>query len=102
MDQQYVNINDILVSSKMNELLIHIMYLCGKTKANKGTFHRILSQAVKQFRNGNVVNSIVIHSMWVHNWGEDVCKKQGWQITGAFGNLKEHRIFISSLTIYTI
>lgn len=30
MDQHYANINDILVSSKMNQPLIHIMYSCGK------------------------------------------------------------------------
>lgn len=67
MDQQYVNINGILVSTKMNQTLIHIVHLCGKNKENKGAFHRILSQAVKQFRNSNVVNSIVIHSICVHN-----------------------------------
>ena len=101
MDQQYANINGILVSTQMNQPLIHIAYLCVKNKANKGAFHRILSQAVKQFGNGKVVKSIVIHSICVHNWGGEACRKQGWQITGAFGNLKEHRIFISSLTIYT-
>lgn len=30
MDQQYANINGILVSTKMNQPLIHTAYLCGK------------------------------------------------------------------------
>lgn len=66
----------------MNQPLIHIMYLCGKNKANKGTFHRILSVAVNSSETA-MQSTALWYTTYVSTIGvEMLAKSRGSRLPG--------------------